>query len=384
MGKDAERTHVGFLLPALYGGGVERVFLDLAKGMAQRGLRVEVVVAGDEGPLRKGVPPGVSLVSLGLSPRFRLVRAYPFLQEYLARTRPAWVLPAWGYFDPVPLRAAWHAGASTLFVLHNTPDYYDDLPPLKRRLALWGARWSLQELLKREERGQALVGGVSQGVLEEFERRFALPLKNKEVFPNPIDLGRVYALAEAPCPHPWAAEGRPFFLAVGRLHPQKAFDLLLEAFALFRRGWGEDVRLLILGEGPDRQRLEALRQALGLAGVVDLPGFATNPYPCFRRATAFLLTSFYEGFGLVLLEALALGVPVVAARSRGGAREALGNGAWGLWTERSPEALAQAMAKALHGEVPVPSAQELRDHLDRHSLENVTAHYLRRMRLERP
>lgn len=263
---------------------MERVFLDLAKGMAQRGLRVEVVVAGDEGPLRKGVPPGVSLVSLGLSPRFRLVRAYPFLQEYLARTRPAWVLPAWDYFDPVPLRAAWHAGASTLFVLHNTPDYYDDLPPLKRRLALWGARWSLQELLKREERGQALVGGVSQGVLEEFERRFALPLKNKEVFPNPIDLGRVYALAEAPCPHPWAAEGRPFFLAVGR--------------------WG--------------------------------------------------------------------------------AREALGNGAWGLWTERSPEALAQAMAKALHGEVPVPSAQELRDHLDRHSLENVTAHYLRRMRLERP
>ena len=68
----------------------------------------------------------------------------------------------------------------------------------------------------------------------------------------------------------------------------------------------------------------------------------------------------------------------------GGAREALGNGAWGLWTERSPEALAQAMAKALHGEVLVPSAQELRDHLARHSLENVTAHYLRRMRLERP
>lgn len=384
MGKDAERTHVGFLLPALYGGGVERVFLDLAKGMAQRGLRVEVVVAGDEGPLRKGVPPGVSLVSLGLSPRFRLVRAYPFLQEYLARTRPAWVLPAWGYFDPVPLRAAWHAGASTLFVLHNTPDYYDDLPPLKRRLALWGARWSLQELLKREERGQALVGGVSQGVLEEFERRFALPLKNKEVFPNPIDLGRVYALAEAPCPHPWAAEGRPFFLAVGRLHPQKAFDLLLEAFVLFRRGWGEDVRLLILGEGPDRQRLEALRQALGLAGGGGPSWLRHQPVPLLpqgnRLPPHLLLRGVWPG-------------PPRGAGARGtrgrrpkpwGAREALGNGAWGLWTERSPEALAQAMAKALHGEVPVPSAQELRDHLDRHSLENVTAHYLRRMRLERP
>jgi len=370
---------VSFVLPALHGGGVERVFLELSRGMAQRGLSVELVVAGGDGVLTSQVDGRVTLIDLGVPPRLRLLRAYVPLSAHFARTRPRWVIPVWGYFDFVPLRAAWSAGASVLFVLHSTTDYFEDLPPLKRRFALWSAKRSLQALLKREGEGKGLVGGVSRGVLQDFAVRFGLPLQSKEVFPNPLDAERVLSLAQAPCPHPWAQKGRPFFAAVGRLHPHKGFDLLLQAFACFKAGDREGHGLLLLGEGPERGRLEGLAASLGLGEEVSLPGFFPNPYPCLRQAKALVMTSVYEGFAMVLLEALALGIPIIAAQAKGGVAEALGNGRFGLLVSRSPEAVADAMGRVASGQYPAPSRGDVDRHLDWHRLERVVEFYLSRM-----
>jgi glycosyltransferase involved in cell wall biosynthesis len=136
-------------------------------------------------------------------------------------------------------------------------------------------------------------------------------------------------------------------LAAGRLIQLKCFDVLLKAFAdLTRRGL--DLHLIILGEGPERSRLEHVAHELGLSSRVFMPGFQMNPYPIFARAEVFLLTSRYEGFATVIVEALCLGVPVVASDCPHGPRESLDNGRFGILVPPSnPEALVEAVGSLL-------------------------------------
>lgn len=370
---------VALVLPALRGGGVERVFLDLARGLTGKGLRVDLVVAAPEGPLLKQVPPQVGLVDLGVPKRGRLLRSYPYLRRYFQQRRPSWAIPVWGYFDIIPIMAALREDVRVLWILHNTPEYLKDLPPFKREFAIKAMRFALYRSLHWEQKGAMVLGAVSRGVLEAFSQEFALPIRDKPVLPNPVDSDRVCKLAEEVPEHPWPRQGVPYFLAIGRLHAQKGFSLLLEAFARFKKADKRGHKLLILGEGPERPFLTSLRDTLGLSKEVDLPGFVENPYPYFRRAKAFVMTSLYEGFPIVLLEALALGCPVIAVQAKGGVAEALGYGKYGILTPRSPEDLAEAMEHI--AAYPFPDDQGRLQHLERHRLEKVVEVYLHHLNL---
>ena len=134
----------------------------------------------------------------------------------------------------------------------------------------------------------------------------------------------------------------PVILAVGRLAPQKDFLTLLQAFALLRAR--VRARLVILGEGVGRQRLEKRVAELGLSGHVLMPGFHPNPYACMARARVFVLSSAYEGFPNVLVEALACGANIVATDCRSGPAEILDNGRFGRLV---PVGDASSMAHAL-------------------------------------
>jgi glycosyltransferase involved in cell wall biosynthesis len=146
-------------------------------------------------------------------------------------------------------------------------------------------------------------------------------------------------------------------VATGRLAPQKNFPLLLQAFALLRRQ--RPARLLILGEGRLRPQLEALIAELGLGEDVALPGFVTNPYAAFARASLFVLSSDYEGLGNVLIEAMACGCPVVSTNCPSGPAEILEGGRLGeLVPVKDAAALSAAMLRAL--DTPRASADALR------------------------
>ncbi len=371
---------VAFLLPSLRGGGVERVTLELSRGLVKSGLGVDLVLGKAEGPLMGQVPPGVRIVDLGLSQRLRLVRAYFPLKKYLRQNRPDWFIPVWDFLEFVPLQAAWSTGIRTLMVLHNTTDCISALPLVKRFLAWPTMRLSLRGTWARKRRGLAELGAVSKGVLDDFKAKFGLDLSWARLLPNPLDVQRVRALAREETKHPWSQGPEGYFLAVGRLHPQKGFDLALEAIALLKRH-GLKVRLLILGEGPESERLLALRRRLGLEGDVEFGGFAPNPYPFIKRAKGLVMSSVYEGLPLVLLEALALGTPVVAARGKGGIGEALGEGRFGLLVERTAEGLAQGIARVMRGDYPRPSPEALQAHLSVYSLQNSVRAYLEAMGL---
>jgi glycosyltransferase involved in cell wall biosynthesis len=135
-------------------------------------------------------------------------------------------------------------------------------------------------------------------------------------------------------------------LTVGSLKPAKEHGLLLRAFARLDPSIG--ARLMILGEGPLRAELQGLAAALGIADRIVMPGFAVDPWPHYRSADLFVLSSSREGYPTVLLEALAAGLPVVTTDCGSGPREIVGQGKFGtLVPPDDADALAAAIEAAL-------------------------------------
>jgi glycosyltransferase involved in cell wall biosynthesis len=166
----------------------------------------------------------------------------------------------------------------------------------------------------------------SKGTGLDLERHFAAPTARVQCIYNGIDQARIAALSATPLPDD-APRGR-YVLAVSRLSLEKGFDIQLQAFAHLRHH--SDLSLVILGEGPMRTMIEAEIRRLDLVGRVHLRGFEENPFRWMRHAEAFLMASRLEGFGNALVEAMALGLPVVSTACPHGPREIVEDGVSGL------------------------------------------------------
>lgn len=188
---------------------------------------------------------------------------------------------------------------------------------------------------------------VSQGVADDVLAITGMPKDQVCVIRNPTISEAMLVAAESAPEHPWLAPGQPpVVLGVGRLTEQKDFPTLLRAFALLLSE--QDARLVILGEGGDREKLEELAKALGIVDKMALPGFQTNPWSWMRRAAVFVLSSRWEGSPNGLTEALALGTPVVSTDCPSGPRELLQAGDIApLVPMGDAPAMAQAMTRML-------------------------------------
>jgi glycosyltransferase involved in cell wall biosynthesis len=155
-----------------------------------------------------------------------------------------------------------------------------------------------------------------------------------------------------PVTHPWFGLNIPVIVAAGRMVEQKDFATLIKAFAAVARQ--RDVRLVLLGDGPLRAALVALTKTLNVTDRIDMPGFKANPLPYLRAADLVVMSSCYEGFGMVLAEALACGTPAVSTDCPHGPAEILEHGRVGrLAPPQNPEALAQAIIETLDNPPPV-------------------------------
>ena len=191
----------------------------------------------------------------------------------------------------------------------------------------------------------AHVVAISRGAAEHIAAATGLSEERIAVIHNPAFAPDIARRAEDAPNHPWFTDGGPpVVLGVGRLARQKDFPTLIKAF---RRVLAErPCRLLILGEGPMRGELESRVSALGLDAHAALPGWVENPWACMARAALFVVSSRHEGFGNVLVEALASGCPAVSTDCPAGPAEILEDPAL-LAPVGDPEALAGVMLRAL-------------------------------------
>jgi len=191
----------------------------------------------------------------------------------------------------------------------------------------------------------------------DLQRRVGLPAAKTVTIHNPVEIERIQKDMTAPVDHPWIKDhAAPVILAAGRLTEQKDYPTLLRAFAQLRAQ--RPARLIILGQGEEKARLTALAIALGLAPDTDLVGFQDNPFAWMSRCDLYVLSSAWEGFGNVLVEAMVCGARVVSTDCPSGPNEILENGRWGrLVPVGDAGALAQAMAEALDDANP-PDARD--------------------------
>jgi glycosyltransferase involved in cell wall biosynthesis len=330
---------IAFYLPGLHGGGAERIILNLAQGMAERGLPVDLVLSAATGPLLDQLPASVRLVDLGAS---RVLLSLGPLARYLRRERPRVLVSSLSHANLVALWAARLAGRVTPVVVteHNT---------MSRTAAEQGRveRTLWPPVLRAFYPWASHVVAVSRDAADDFARETGIPRDRVRVIYNPVITPAVLARTRETPGHPWYAPGRPpVILGVGRLTRQKDFPTLLRAFAGVRAR--RPAHLIILGEGEERPALESLVGELGLADVVSLPGFSDNAMAHMARSALFVLSSAWEGLPTVLIEALAAGCRVVSTDCPSGPREILQEGRLGtLVPVGDVAALSRAMLDAL-------------------------------------
>ncbi|HHS83978.1 MAG TPA: glycosyltransferase [Gammaproteobacteria bacterium] len=367
-----ERRHIAILSPlqrkpGRTQGGLEVVVTHIANALSQKGLQVDILVMPPKGG--DPIPPDLDerIEIINLKSKHKLIGLFT-LVDYLRSRQPDLLLAAGHRSNMLALRAKRLLPRPPCVILgvHNMLSrQMSQFNPLKR--------WLRSRTISRYYPRSDAVIAVSHGVAEDLGQRFGLPQNLIHTIHNPVVTDELFRLAEQSPEHPWFHDsGPPVILSVGRLRPQKDFTTLIKAFHIVRQQ--RDCRLLILGEGRERPTLETLVNDLGLQLEIQLPGFIANPLPCMKQAALFVLSSAWEGFGNVLVEALSTGVAVVSTDCPSGPREILEDGRLGaLVPVGDANALATAMLETL--ETP-PDRDLLIESARRFSVERASTAYM--------
>lgn len=366
-GSNGTRTApIAFFLPSLRGGGAERIMVNLAHGMTERGLPLDVVLSSVEGPFLRHLPPSVRVIDLRAG---RVIRSLRPLARYLRQERPRAVVATQSHANLVALWAAKLAGQGTPVVVteHNTMSQTSRQDG-RLRAALW------PPLMRTFYPWASSVVAVSRGAADDFATASGIARARVEVVYNPVITPNLLASARQAPDDPWFRPGEPpVILGVGRLTRQKDFGMLVRSFAEVRRH--RPARLLILGEGEDRAALTALAADLGLTDDdFAMPGFRENAWSYLAASAVFALSSGWEGLPTVLIEALAVGTRVVSTDCPSGPQEILQGGRLGALV---PVGDASAMAAALIDALDRPMDAVPAEALAPFTRDAAVDHYLR-------
>jgi glycosyltransferase involved in cell wall biosynthesis len=359
---DKSGARLLFYVPSLAAGGAEMVVVTLANGFLHPAVEVHLVVHDGRGPLRSQLDERVRVHDLNVS---RTATALLPLVRLLRELQPTALISALDITNITALiaRSLARVSCRTILSVHTM------VSTRIRHAGTWQLRTARHVLPVMYRRADAIVA-VSDRVADDLASIARLPRSRITRIYNPLRPD-VPERALEPVDEAWFDHDIPVLVAVGRLVAAKDYPTMLRAVALLRQN--RNVRLLILGDGPERDRLTRLSESLGLADCVRFLGFVSNPYPYMRRASAFVLSSAWEGFGMVLVEALACGTPIVSTDCDAGPAEILANGKFGrLARTGDPVSLATEIAATLEDNHD-PTA--LKERAQMFSIENTLAHY---------
>jgi glycosyltransferase involved in cell wall biosynthesis len=365
-----KKKKIALFLPSLIGGGVKRVFVNLANCFSQKGFAVDMLLAQQEGPYLSNISKGINVVDLRSK---KVIFSFFPLARYLKKEKPDILISAISRVNIMVILAKFFSGSGIDVILteHDMFSIVQKRIPFLRRIAV---KLFVKLLYSRAK----AVIAVSYGVAKDLDKNAGIPKNKLHVIYNPINISDIERKAQDTAIHPWLQKGFPVILGVGRLAYQKDFPTLIKAFHKLNKKI-ENTKLIILGEGIEREKLEKLIKELGISNDVDMPGFISNPYAYMARAGVFVLSSTYEGLPTVLIEAMACGAPVASTDCPSGPSEILENGKYGkLVPVGNADALAEAIEETLNN--PIDS-RKLRMRAAFFSQENSIRKYLKVMEL---
>jgi glycosyltransferase involved in cell wall biosynthesis len=363
---NSHRKKVLFLIPSLAGGGAERVFTTLLAHLDRTRFELHLGVLEGEGTYMKDVPPDVGVHRLNIS---RVRYAIPGIVRLVWKVRPYAVLSTLGHLNLALLLGRPFMPRGTRLLVREAAVTTAFLKVETRHPRLW--TWLYRGLYRRAD----AVICLSDSMAEDLAQNFRVPREVLVRIYNPVEIERVRRLADHGG-NPYIGPG-PHFVAAGRLTRQKGFDVLLHALPLVLERFPE-ARLTVLGDGPLKEELRNLARRLGILEKVDFLGFQENPWRYLKHADLVLLPSRYEGTSNILLEALAIGTPVIASDCPGGTREIQGyNPEMILVPPENPSALTQAIVTAFNTSRRPQEIQQVQEGLRPFDLQQVVSAYSR-------
>lgn len=331
------KRQICFHFYSLAQGGAETVCMALAAELLLRGHAVDFLLCTATGELAPRVPKGVRVIDLDVK---RTLRSITGIARYLRDDPPDAMFANLGHQNIAAILARRLARSNVWLgvIQHNTlsAEAHSGRPLRYRSLPL-AYRYTLPMADG--------VFAVSAGVADDMAAATGLPRDKIAVVYNPACPAES-DLNVAPATHRFFESGDPVLLGVGRLVAQKGWDVLLDAMP--RLLAARSLKLLIAGVGPDHAALTKQIDRLGLIDHVDLVGYQASPWSWMKAADLVVMSSRYEGFGNVLVEAMAVGTPVVSTDCPYGPSEILEDGRYGMLVPvDDPAAMAAAILATL-------------------------------------
>jgi len=328
------KKRVAFIINSLAGGGAERVMTTLLRASIDEAAEFELeLFLLDDEPIEYPLPAWLKI-----------------RQFDSRRSLPKSLLALWRGFrefrPDLVLSFLTRANVAAIVVgrLCGVPVIVSERVNTSSHLGEGRAAAIVKALVRWTYPRAAKIIAVSPGVADDLAAAFSMPKDKIIVIANPIDSDAIRQAAEDQAGA--SPVGEPYVAAMGRLVPNKNFALLIEAFARSKIGG----RLLIFGEGGERESLTQLIRERGLEGSVELRGFSSNPFPVLRHARYFVLPSNAEGFPNALLEAMSVGLPVISTNCLSGPSEVL--------AEMPRDQVPQPIFFAEHGIIVSPNAPD--------------------------
>lgn len=363
-----------FVLSSLKTGGAEKVCIDILKNLENK-FDFSLCLFEKKGELIKDIPAKVKIFNLRKKSRWSFVRLIWKLQRIIQQEQP-----------DVVVSFLWYSTFITEFsrklILKklNKKQYYVAYEPHNHLQDIRKTRfsWIKALLIKKVHKKMDLIVVDSYGVQKDISCNYGIGFEKLKVIYNPIDMQKVVVLSQKPVEkniEAFLKEGKFIIAGFGRLIKRKGFNDLIRAFKKVRSS--KNAKLLIVGEGEERAKLEKLIIDLELKEHVLLTGYLENPYSVISRCDIFCFSSLWEGFGNVIVEVMACGVPVIATRCPFGPDEIITDGVNGLLVPVKDEnAMTEAIIKLIENpELRKKLADEGKKRAEDFRAEKIVAEY---------
>lgn len=362
------KKKIALYIPTLNGGGAERVMLTLANSLAEKGILIDLVLNKLEGPYIKDISKKVNIVELKTS---RAIASIIPLAQYINNNRPDTILSAMNYINVVTIMAKTLSVTNTKVIISEHSHLSSSLTQRNNAFSSKVLRF----LMKISYPYAEGIVAVSNSVADDLVMQLGISRKRITTIYNPIVSHSMLEKANNVIINqnllPSASK---IIISVGRLVHEKNFSMLIKAFNKVQKQI--DSKLLILGEGYAEAELKLLVEQLNLVDKVKFIGFVDNPYVWMKNADLLVLSSNYEGFGNVLVEAMACGTPVISTNCPGGPYEILEGGKWGeLVAVGNDDQLSNAIITSLTNPSHI-SSDDLKKRASKFSVENAINKYL--------